>query len=300
MIHYLSTRPHAYPMRDMLAFAPPALARAVAILDYDTAFADPARLGPGAYLFTDLERLTTRGLRAASGLWRRLAGDPGTRLFNHPTRAMRRYEFLRAMARLGVNDFDVYRLDELRPPARYPVFLRREDEHDGPASVLIPDAATLARARDDLLANGQVRDDVIIVEYRETRSPDGLWRKFGAYCVAGRVVPVELIVSDHWIAKLTRRLRTPEAFAEEMDYLNGNPHAAELRAIFAAARIDYGRIDYALADGAIRVWEINTNPVFVSPRGPPTDRRPAYDHGSAALTAALLALDLPAPAAGRT
>jgi hypothetical protein len=51
---------------------------------------------------------------------------------------------------------------------------------------------------------------------------------------------------------------------EELAYVRTNPHQADLREIFAAARIDYGRIDYAIKDGRIQVWEINTNPQIMS------------------------------------
>jgi hypothetical protein len=52
---------------------------------------------------------------------------------------------------------------------------------------------------------------------------------------------------------------------EEFAYLEANPHERQLRAIFAAARIDYGRIDYGVENGAVRVWEINTNPMITTP-----------------------------------
>ena len=48
--------------------------------------------------------------------------------------------------------------------------------------------------------------------------------------------------------------------AEELDFLNANPHKKDLMAIFQMAGIDYGRIDYSLHKGRIQVWEINTNP----------------------------------------
>lgn len=51
---------------------------------------------------------------------------------------------------------------------------------------------------------------------------------------------------------------------EEAEYLATNPHEQELRSIFAAAEIDYGRIDYALLGEQIQVWEINTNPMIVA------------------------------------
>jgi hypothetical protein len=47
-----------------------------------------------------------------------------------------------------------------------------------------------------------------------------------------------------------------------MNYIQRNPHEAELRTIFDRARIEFGRIDYTFVDGRLVVYEINTNPMF--------------------------------------
>ncbi len=39
-----------------------------------------------------------------------------------------------------------------------------------------------------------------------------------------------------------------------------NPHERQLREIFRRARIDFGKIDYAMLGDRLQVWEINTNP----------------------------------------
>ena len=41
-----------------------------------------------------------------------------------------------------------------------------------------------------------------------------------------------------------------------------DPHHDLLKKIFSAGRIDFGRIDYSVLNGNIRVWEINTNPTI--------------------------------------
>ena len=51
------------------------------------------------------------------------------------------------------------------------------------------------------------------------------------------------------------------------DFTMSNPHEHELRRIFSTARIEYGRIDYALLGERIQVWEINTNPGFLPLQG---------------------------------
>lgn len=291
MIRFVTTDRNTDPVRQFRAHAAGAYGERIAVARYGTISPGAPADAPSAWIFTDLESLSIAQLHAATRLWTALARDPRNRMLNHPARVMRRYELLRMLRETGLNDFDAYRMTERRQPARYPVFLRRESEHTGARSPLIHDDEALARFRDNLLSDGHIRDDVLVVEYSDVRDPDGYWRKYSAYGVAGQVVAVELIVADHWVAKLNRRVRTPETYAEEMAYLESNPHATILREVFARARIDYGRIDYSVTGGRIRVWEINTNPSFVSADGPPPHRLPAHTLGAARLTAALAAID---------
>ena len=55
---------------------------------------------------------------------------------------------------------------------------------------------------------------------------------------------------------------------EEREFLEKNEHADEIKMIFELAKVEYGRIDYALLNGKLQVWEINTNPTI----GRPPDR----------------------------
>lgn len=295
MIRFLTTRANAAPVRDFREHGAGGLSSRIEALTYETV--DPARLpeDPAAWIFADLESLTIRELRAARTLWTRLARNPRNRLLNHPGRAMRRYELLRTMREEGINDFGAYRAIEGRRPERYPVFLRSESQHTGPRTGLLADVRALADSLARMVARGIVRDDVLIVEYTETRGSDGVWRKYGATVVAGRVIPVELIHADHWISKYKRRIVSAATEAAELDYLRTNPHEAALGRIFALARIDFGRIDYAVIDGAIRVWEINTNPAVVTDRGPSADRSEAFALAFGGLCAALAAIEPASP-----
>jgi hypothetical protein len=55
----------------------------------------------------------------------------------------------------------------------------------------------------------------------------------------------------------------PQVLEMERRYLETNPHEQDLRKIFRLARIDYGRIDYAMLGDRLQVWEINTNPHII-------------------------------------
>ena len=57
---------------------------------------------------------------------------------------------------------------------------------------------------------------------------------------------------------------SPEVLEKERRYIETNPHERELREIFRRARIDYGKIDYAMLGDRLQIWEINTNPNVLS------------------------------------
>jgi hypothetical protein len=46
-------------------------------------------------------------------------------------------------------------------------------------------------------------------------------------------------------------------------YTETNPWAQAVRPIFEMAQIEYGRMDFAVTDGRVQVFEINTNPVLL-------------------------------------
>src|SRR5262249_32517054 len=107
------------------------------------------------------------------------------------------------------------------------------------------------------------RDRVIAVEYCHTADASGVFRKYSALKIGPRMLPRHLLFSRDWVDK-TPDLVTEAFVAEEAEFFARDPHAAALARIFALAKIDFGRIDYGVKDGAIQVWEINTNPMITA------------------------------------
>src|SRR6266496_6263258 len=131
MIYYLVTQKHAYTMRSFMDTWAPELLSRVRVLSYESLLHRKV-LGHGAYIFSDVERLTPEQADILSAIWEELASSgSGVRLFNHPTRSMRRYELLRTLYKKGLNAYNIYRLSECRTPKRFPVFLRGENDHGG-------------------------------------------------------------------------------------------------------------------------------------------------------------------------
>jgi hypothetical protein len=217
----------------------------------------------GTYIFADLDYLTPEETQRAAFVWRTLAeSHPGRRLLNHPTRSMRRYELLRNLYERGHNTFNAYRVTEGRWPERYPVFLRLENDHGGPITPLLRSRHELVDAICAFERTDDRREELLVVEFCETADTRGIYRKYGAFIVGDRIVPKSLQFSRCWVQK-SPDLRDPELLREEAQYVEHNPHEDTLREIFDLARIQYGRMDYAILDDRVQVWEINTNPTIV-------------------------------------
>ncbi len=218
---------------------------------------------PRIYLFTDIERLDQAETQRALALRERLETHPDTALIlNHPRRSMRRYEVLTTLRERGLNSFGVYRADDLPEAPRFPVFVRDENEHGTGFSGLLHSREELSQHLQTL---GGRLEGKVVVEFCDTADDSGVIRKYGAFHVAGRIVARQIHFSRHWVLR-EPDICTEETSREELEYVETNPHAEQLREIFELARIDYGRIDYSLMDGQIQVWEINTNPMILIPR----------------------------------
>jgi hypothetical protein len=237
-----------------------ALRERTGVLFYeDLALVD--ELPPATYAFTDLERLGADELAVARELADQLDAA-GLRVLNHPRRALRRYELLCALHEHGVNPFRAYRVFETRLPERYPVFLRCEDDHEGPRSPLLHTPRQVDRALLRARLRGLDLDRLLLVEFCDTRDADGRFVKYGSLVMDGAIVPEHVAVGEDWMLKWSQDQPIEAAEAQEAWRLE-NPHAEELLRLAAIAGIEYGRFDYAVAPGGIRVWELNTNPYIL-------------------------------------
>lgn len=290
MLHYLGTRAHLYTVRRFLGEWGRPLAPHVRVLAYEDLHTR-RHLDFGAYVFSDLERLSPQDLEAAARVRATLAERWGDRapLLNHPTVSLRRFELLRRLRCEGINRFEVYRATEHRLPRRYPVFLRREDDHVGPVGAAVQTKKELLERLGALRRNGHSLDRILITEFLDTADEHGIYRKYSAFIVGDRILPRHLFFSADWNVKFPDRITPPE-IREELAYLQTNPHESTLRQVFGLAGIDYGRIDYAFSDGRMQVWEINTNPWVMSfADAGAADRRAAHRLFWVAMCRALIA-----------
>jgi hypothetical protein len=217
----------------------------------------------GSYVFADVERLGVEETERAALVWNLLKqSGQGIRLFNHPVRSMRRFELLRYLHDCEINDFNVYRLTDAARVARFPVFIRSEDDHEGSITSLLHSVEELNRETENIMNQGKSRDNKIIVEYCDCRDNKGIYHKYSSLFAGPKILDTTLAQKRDWIVK---EVPSPGGHARLTDQ-GSKPYESHLREIFEFARIDYGRIDYAIVKGRLRVFEINTNPIIWPPQ----------------------------------
>jgi hypothetical protein len=250
----------------------------------------------GTYVFSDLERLLPSETAIAELVWDQL-NAAGARLLNHPTRTLRRYDLLTKMQALGRNRFRVARATDTEAELRFPVFVRDESEHSGNITRLLDTRKELKEALAGAVVRGHRLKDLLVVEYCDTVAPDGLFRKYAAFSIGGRVVPGHMDCSRQWVVKDTDVV-SADVLAEERAFLEGNPHREWLEESFALAGTDYGRMDYSVDGDSRQLWEINTNPVLIlDPKNYAAEHMGTKQFLADQLASALLALDSPASSA---
>lgn len=251
MIFFLSTPRNRHPIDNYLASWGKDYRRLIQPIPYPALF-QTRRLRPGIYFFADLELLTAWE-RERAGEVRRDLEERGDAFvaFNHPIRSLRRYELLATLHAKGINDFAVYRPGE-----------DLSGDHSGHKGEMLAGPEELSAALASL-PPAATREEWLITEFCDTSDDQGVFRKYSALLVGGRVIPRHVFFSHGWSQKRADLLRS-DLLALEDEYVRTNPHEAEIREIFRLARLDYGRIDYGVRDERLQIWEINTNPMILS------------------------------------
>jgi hypothetical protein len=265
VIYYVCHPSHAYTSAVLLLWYGDELRPLFRFVPYSVAHL-LYQAGPGVVIWTDFDRLDGRGLAATARLQSELK-----RLthLNHPLRSEMRFEMLDRLYREGINQFAVRRAYESLEGLHYPVILRDERGASKEAPQLLQDRHSLEAAIAALPSSGI--SSPIIVEFGARPYSDGFYRKYGAFRVGERIYAQHCFISRNWFIKMGDEL-SPEHVDEHLDYVRGNPHTDELRKLFDAANVDYGRIDYTLLDGRIQVFEINTNPAVLGHPPKPDDK----------------------------
>lgn len=260
MLVFLLKAKAKYTVTSYLEYWSPDLQEAVSVRTYES-LGDAGLLPAGTYVFCDQERWSSRECVVARELWRQLAlAGPSHVLLNDPSRVLPRFELLKLLHAQGQNLFDVHWPAAAFLRTRFPAFLHSAGDHDGALSPLIFNRLQLIRW---LFRRVRPRrwGKLLVEEFCDVSS-HGRFAKYSSFNFGGVIMPRHVFHGLSWCLKDTELLDAA-LLADYEQYLATNPHSTQLAGIFRLAGIDYGRIDYALKDGQIQVWEINTNPMII-------------------------------------
>lgn len=186
---------------------------------------------------------------------------------NHPAAVKSRFVQLDALWRAGINRFRAYRADEAPSPSRFPVFIRREYDHNVQGRSLIYSQAELESVLAGRQSRGVPLSGHLIVEFASDEAAPGIWYRGSAYRVADEIIAHHMAIDSHWLVKdgfdskrLSEYDRRQEFIARERSFVMDNEHSELFRRAFDSAGIEYGRADFGFLDNQIQIYEINTNP----------------------------------------
>jgi hypothetical protein len=265
MIQFLVPREQDFAIRDFLAGGGIQLEPRVAVVHYEDVAA--ARSLPrGSYVLTALDQLHPATLHAVARLGDRLTAD-ALPLLNDPRRTLLRLDLLTALHREGINRHRAFPATAVPDDLVFPVFLREEHRHTGAQSGLIQDRKELSQSVAVARAQGHRLVDLLVVEFFDSRDAQGYYRKYSAFVVGPHIIPRGLSYGKTWMLKARDTEFSAAMLAEEFEFMQANPHREALRRIADIGAVGYGRIDYAVRDGRVEVWEINLNPTIGRGRG---------------------------------
>ena len=203
----------------------------------------------------------------------------------------------------GLPDVVAPRIQRLsQAELRFPLLLRAAGYHTGQHFLRVLDVAEL-----DVATAALPDGDPLVIDYHETRGPDGLARKYRVMSINGALLPLHLAISPEWkvhyfsaaMASDAGHRREEQRFLDDMPGVLGARAMRALAAIQAMRGLDYAGIDFALnPDGSVLVFEANAT-MLIHPPAPGVMwdyRRPA---AAAAVTAARTMLAVRAGLAAR-
>jgi len=282
MIVFLATKAGLSSFTDLLPNFLRPVRRRIQALTYGQ-LAGLGELPAATYIFSDFERMNSVQIELAQQAFEQIRNHgPELILLNEPARYKPRFAFMRDLYERGINPFNVYRVHEIGPHVRYPVFVRLENDHTGPRTDLLTNESDLRLALLQATLGAVPFQDLMVVEFVDTRRPDGYYEVYAASKFGCDLKPRHKNTHHHWIVKGPNRGRgdrwDPWQVQEDRDYQTGQVHEGIAEA-FELAGIEWGRADYAIIDGKPVIYEINSNPVTVpQPDKYLLERQDSQDH----------------------
>lgn len=238
---------------------------------------------------SDLNRHTLLSLLSRTSPLAHVFVDGRKPVLNHPRRVLKTSRAENAhwlAANPGVRTPRIVSIERAEDPGmsafllsrsfHFPFLIRSTGYHTGEHFLRVAGEAELEAACAALPG-----DELLGIEFIETRSADGFFRKYRMMCIQGALYPAHLAISDTWKVHYQRSLTpTRAAFRAEESRFLADPQAVlggraveALEAIFTTLGLDYAGIDFALDQkGGVICFEANATMVVPLPGKRVADR----------------------------
>jgi hypothetical protein len=254
MIHFVVGAEGSFSIRYYLEEEGSALRDTMRVVLYDD-LARLDRLPLGTWVFTEIDRLSEAERDMVTVACEGLApAKDAARVMNQPRRMLLRHDLLRAAHDAGMNRFRSWLATEVvfghgrraagkdgsvaASALRYPVFVRFVNRHTGNLTPLLDSPRQLEAAIASLMSARHRLDDLLVVEFCDTKDEHGVYRKYSAYKIGDRVLPRYLECSRDWMVKWDWRIFDRVRADEETRYLETNPHESWIRQISPGSTTD--------------------------------------------------------------
>lgn len=216
----------------------------------------------------------------------RMLAASGARAINDPARVASTSRMENAARLATLADVRIARAAPFaaeHPPA-FPFLLRAAGFHMGRFFERVDDERSL-----QVVLEGMPPVPLLAIEYLETASPDGFYRKYRVMAIAGELFPLHLAIGRAWkLHYFSSELCASDAHREEERRFLEDPRGVlgeraidALQRVALLAGVDYLGIDFALGPGGgIVVFEANPAMTIIAPE--PDDERFDYRRTSVA------------------
>jgi glutathione synthase/RimK-type ligase-like ATP-grasp enzyme len=159
----------------------------------------------------------------------------------------------------------------------FPLLLRTPGAHGGEHFLHVRSIQALPRILDELPGA-----ELLAMEFLDSRSPDGKYRKYRVMMIDGKLFPLHLAISHGWkihyfsadMAENPEHREEDAAFLADMAGVLGPAAIDALEHIAQTLSLDYGGIDFSLSSsGEILVFEANATMTVPIP-----DPDPRWDY----------------------
>ncbi|MEQ9423355.1 MAG: hypothetical protein RJQ09_02975 [Cyclobacteriaceae bacterium] len=168
---------------------------------------------------------------------------------------------------IGKAGFRVPRMIKIQPIKSYAdivaeiggQFIVRDNNSHGPRSHYV----LVKNENDFVTIDWSKMAKPIAIEFIDTKSNDGYYRKYRYFLVGSNGVTRHLIVSNHWFVHAQNRIRSEEILQEEIEVISQleNPFHEQLNVARLALELDYVAFDYSIdIKGNLIIWEANVFP----------------------------------------